>query len=99
MTAPATASSPELVPFGRPQFHLWLASLVGRYQLRRILRGGLPPSLLPPFLFLLNGRVAREAYQVIRKIEAIRAELATREDELVTVFSTNRSSQRTTLKF
>jgi predicted O-methyltransferase YrrM len=72
---------------GVPRLALRLASLIGRRQFRKVLDDGWPQFLVPPFLFLLNGRVNSEDYPIVKKIEDLRSELAKRENEFVTVFS------------
>lgn len=75
------------MPLRRSELSLWLASLIGRYQLRKIFKGGLPTSLRAPFLFLLDRRLGSEEYQIVRRIEGLRSEMAKRTDEFVGVFS------------
>jgi predicted O-methyltransferase YrrM len=72
---------------GVSRLALWLASLIGRRQFRKVLDDGWPQFLVPPFLFLLNGRVNSEDYPIVKKIENLRSELAKRGNEFVPVFS------------
>lgn len=87
MTIRDTASLVEVMPLRRSELSLWLASLVGRYQLRKIFKSGLPPSLRTPFLFLLNRRLGSEEYHVVGRIEGLRSEMAKRTGEFVGVFT------------
>jgi predicted O-methyltransferase YrrM len=91
MTIRHTASSAAVMSLGRSGLSLWLAALVGRYQLRRMQQDGLPKSLHSPFLFLLNWRLGSEDYQVVRRIEGLRSEMAKRENEVIGVFSDPKS--------
>jgi predicted O-methyltransferase YrrM len=91
MTADATPPFVDGLPEGQSGLSLWLASLVGQYQLRKIVKGGLPQTLRPPFLFLLNRKLSSGDQHVVRKIERLRSELAKRENELVGVFLGTRS--------
>jgi len=79
----------EVLPGGG--LSLWLASLMGQYQLRKVVKDGLPQPLRPPFLFLLDRRLNSGDQQVVRKIERVRSELAKRKNELIGVFSETRS--------
>jgi hypothetical protein len=72
---------------GVPRFTLRLASFIGRRQFGKVLADGWPKFLVPPFLFLLNGRVNSEDYPIVKKIENLRSELAKRKNDFVTVFS------------
>jgi predicted O-methyltransferase YrrM len=87
MTTHDSASLVEVMTVGQSMLSQWLASLIGRRQLRKMQRSGLPHCLYSPFLFLLNLRLGSEEYQVVRRIEALRSEMAKRTDEFVGVFS------------
>ena len=87
MTARASGSLPETFSLGRSELSVWLASLVGQWQLRSIIKDGLPPTLHSPFLFLLNCRLNAADYEVVRRIEALRSEMASREGDFIGVFS------------
>src|SRR6058998_2470476 len=87
MTFQDTASLADVTPLGRSELSLWLASFIGRYQLRKMFKEGLPPSLRAPFQFLLYSRLGTEEYQVVRRIEELRSEMAKRTDEFVGVFT------------
>lgn len=64
---------------------LRLAAAVGRRQLQAMTRGGLPEYLHEPFEFLLNRQISGGDYGPVDRVEALRAELASR-DGVVGVF-------------
>jgi predicted O-methyltransferase YrrM len=74
---------------------LRLVALVGDYQLRRIIKDGLHPSLSTPFLYLMDGRLSVEDDEVVQKIEGIRSELAKRDQEFVGVFHETKGGPNT----
>ena len=77
----------EVMLLRRSELSLWLASLIGRYQLRKIFQSGLPPSPHAPFLFLLTRKLGSEEYQVVSRIEGLRLEMIKRTNEFVGVFT------------
>lgn len=87
MTTRDTASLVEVMTLERSKLSYWLASFIGQRQLRKMQQGGLPHSLYSPFLFLLNLKLSPEDYQVVRRIEPLRSEMAKRTDEFVGVFT------------
>ncbi len=87
MTTDRTDGASRSVLLGRPRFAVWLASLVGQRQLRRMQDGGLPQPLHSPFLFLLKRRLCSEDFHIVREIEGLRSAMAKRKGEFVGVFS------------
>lgn len=64
----------------------WFISVVGRYDLRRMLDDGLPTRFRSPLLFLLNRKLSREDRLVVKRIEAIRSEIAMSGDRDVIIY-------------
>ncbi|MGH7824566.1 MAG: O-methyltransferase [Candidatus Binatia bacterium] len=99
------SSSIDLTAAPEDRGILWLASWVGRRQLRRMLTDNLPDPLRSPIEFLLSGELNPEDDRIVSSIETLRSELAKREGEFVSVFSgrtfiesaTHRFSQAGTL--
>jgi predicted O-methyltransferase YrrM len=58
----------------------------GRRRLARMRDAGLPATLHEPIEFLLGGRPSPETLGVVERIEAMRDELAARDDDLVAVY-------------
>jgi predicted O-methyltransferase YrrM len=69
---------------------LWLASWVGRRQYLKMLEDDLPNPLRSPIEFLLSGELEPNDEQVSARIEALRSELAERQNEYMTVLSGGR---------
>lgn len=83
------------MPVPSAPLQLRLASPIGRYQLSRMVKGGLPASLLTPFQFLLGKRLAADEEIIVKKIEDLRFQLALRTNEQVSIFRDPKSSRVT----
>ena len=78
-----SSRDPRFVVEGR--WALRLATAIGRRQLRAMTRSGLPAHLHGPFEFLLERRIPSGDYGPVDRVEALRADLASR-DGVVGVF-------------
>ncbi|MCK5438499.1 MAG: class I SAM-dependent methyltransferase [Gemmatimonadetes bacterium] len=84
MSEGSNVSFERYAPEGRVT--LYVGSALGRRQLRRIKRAGLPEFLTGPFQFLMERTLSVADLRVVERIEGLRMDMAKRSQEFVGVF-------------